>query len=137
MRDRLPFTLLGLDSDNGAEFINHQLVKYCVDEEITFTRGRACRKNDNCYVEQKNWTIVRRFAGYGRYETHQACQCLNDLYAVVRDYVNFFMPSMKLVEKTRNGARVYKRYDTPKTPYQRVLDAPQIDKKTKRGLKAG
>lgn len=136
MRGRLPFDLLGLDSDNGAEFINHQLTNYCADEEVTFTRSRACRKNDNCYVEQKNWTIVRRFAGYGRYETHEACQSLNDLYAVVRDYVNFFMPSMKLVEKTRNGARVCKRYDTPKTPYQRVLDAPQIDNKTKRRLKA-
>lgn len=136
VRQRLPFELLGLDSDNGSEFINHQLTKYCEDEKITFTRSRACRKNDNCYVEQKNWTIVRRFAGYGRYEGDEACESLNELYWVVRDYVNFFMPSMKLIEKTRNGARVHKRYDTPKTPYQRILDAPQTGAKAKRRLKA-
>ena len=135
MRQRLPFGLLGLDSDNGGEFINHQLVKYCDCEKITFTRSRACRKNDNCYIEQKNWSIVRRFAGYGRYENDEACQCLNELYLVLRDYVNFFMPSMKLIEKTRDGARVRKRYDTAKTPYQRVLESPQIDKKVKRRLK--
>lgn len=135
MRNRMPFELLGLDSDNGSEFINHQLVKYCIENEITFTRSRACRKNDGCYVEQKNWTIVRRFAGYARYESEEACQCLNDLYAVVRDYVNYFMPSMKLVEKVRDGSRVYKRYDKPQTPYQRILDSPSINKITKRCLK--
>lgn len=136
MRERLPFDLLGLDSDNGGEFINHQLTKYCVDEEITFTRSRACRKNDNCYVEQKNWTIVRRFAGYGRFESDEACQCLNELYVVLHDYVNFFMPSMKLIEKVREGSQVRKRYDTPKTPYQRALESPLIDRQTKRRLKA-
>ena len=136
MRERLPFGLSGLDSDNGGEFINHQLQKYCEEEEVTFTRSRPGRKNDNCYVEQKNWSIVRRFAGYSRYEGHEACQCLNELYLVLHDYVNYFMPSMKLVEKIRDGARVRKRYDTPKTPYQRVLDAPQSDRKTKRRLKA-
>ena len=136
MRCRLPFALRGLDSDNGAEFINHQLLKYCEDEKITFTRSRASKKNDNCYVEQKNWSIVRRHVGYARYEAEAACQCLNDLYIVLHDYVNFFMPSMKLVEKVRDGARVRKRYDKAQTPYQRVLASPHIDWAAKRRLKA-
>jgi hypothetical protein len=135
MRRRLPFALLGVDSDNGGEFINHHLLRYCQTEGITFTRSRACRKNDNCFVEQKNWSIVRRFSGYGRYEGDAACAALNDLYAVVRDYVNFFMPSMKLVEKVRDGARVTKRYDTPKTPYRRVLASPDVDDAVKRRLR--
>lgn len=135
MRERLPFDLKGLDSDNGSEFINHQLLKYCAEEEITFTRSRAGRKNDGCYVEQKNWSIVRRFSGYSRYEGGDACAELNGLYAVVRGYVNFFMPSMKLVEKVRDGARVTKRYDKAKTPYQRVLDSPHISSGAKRRLR--
>lgn len=135
LRERLPFELLGLDSDNGGEFINHQLFKYCADEGITFTRSRAGRKNDNCYVEQKNWSIVRRFSGYARYEGEQACETLNELYALVRDYVNFFMPSMKLVEKVRDGARVTKRYDTAQTPYQRVLASPHVSASVKRRLR--
>jgi len=135
MRNRLPFPLLGLDSDNGSEFINHHLVDYCEENHITFTRSRAGRKNDGCYVEQKNWTIVRRFAGYGRYENHDACKCLNDLYVLVREYVNFFMPSQKLIEKLRDGSRVTRRYDAPQTPYQRVVASPAIDAATKRRLK--
>jgi hypothetical protein len=135
MRLRLPFTLLGLDSDNGAEFINDQLTRYCADERLTFTRSRVGRKNDNCFVEQKNWSIVRRFAGYGRFDTPEACQCLNDLYAVLRDYVNFFMPSMKLIEKLRDGARVTKRYDKAQTPYHRVLASPQVPAQVKRSLR--
>jgi len=135
MRERLPFKLLGLDSDNGSEFINHQLKRYCTDEEITFTRARSGRKNDNCHVEQKNWSIVRRMSGYDRFEGADACQELNNLYAVVRDYVNFFMPSMKLLEKVRDGAKVTKRYDTAQTPYQRVLSSPDIPKAAKTQLK--
>lgn len=135
MRDRLPFELLGLDSDNGSEFINHQLKEYCTDEELTFTRARAARKNDNCYVEQKNWSIVRRHIGYGRFEGDAACQCLNDLYRVLHDYNNFFMPSMKLVEKVRRGARVTRRYDTAQTPYKRVLASPDVPQTIKRRLR--
>jgi len=135
IRERLPFALRGIDSDNGGEFINHQLKDYCADELICFTRARSGRKNDNCYVEQKNWSIVRRFSGYGRYEGHEACQLLNELYLQVRDYVNFFMPSAKLIQKTRNGARVTKRYDTARTPYHRVLDSAHIDKSTKNQLR--
>lgn len=134
VRGRLPFALLGLDSDNGSEFINDQLTRYCAQEEITFTRGRAYRKNDNCFVEQKNWSVVRRYVGYGRFEGDEACGLLNELYAVVRDYVNFFTPSMKVIEKIRNGARVTKRHDEAQTPYQRVLASPEIPQTVKRQL---
>jgi len=123
---RLPFTLLGLDSDNGAEFINNHLVAYCAEHKITFTRSRPYRKNDNCYVEQKNWSVVRRAVGYARYDTPQQLQLLNNLYRLLRDYNNFFMPSMKLIEKFRDGPKVRKRYDTPQTPFQRVLNSPRI-----------
>lgn len=134
VRQRLPFELRGLDSDNGSEFINDQLTRYCSDEGITFTRSRAGRKNDNCYVEQKNWSIVRRFAGYERFEGDGVCRHLNGLYGVLRDYVNFFLPTMKCAGKTRDGSRVTKHYDVPKTPYQRVLEAPQVDASAKRRL---
>lgn len=135
VRERLPFELLGLDSDNGAEFINQQLARYCTEEQITFTRARPGRKNDNCHVEQKNWSIVRRNSGYARYEGARACEELNTLYRVVRDYVNFFVGSMKLVEKVRDGARVTKRHDKAQTPYERVLASPDVPTAVKRGLR--
>lgn len=134
-RKRLPFDLLGLDSDNGGEFINHQLKRYCDEEEITFTRTRAGRKNDNCHVEQKNWSIVRRMSGYDRFEGTEACEELNRLYTVVGEYVNFFMPSMKLVEKVRDGAKVTKRHDKAQTPYARVLSSPDVPEAVKKRLK--
>ena len=135
IRERLPFALLGLDSDNGGEFINHPLHRYCLEQQITFTRSRSGRKNDNCYVEQKNWSIVRRFSGYGRYEGQDACRLLNELYGVVRQYVNFFMPSMKLVEKVRDGAKVTKRYDAAQTPYSRLLASKHISTQSKNRLR--
>lgn len=136
VRVRLPFELKGLDSDNGSEFINDQLVRYCAEERITFTRSRAHRKNDGCYVEQKNWSIVRRFAGYQRFEGDKACRLLNDLYGVLRDYANYFLPTMKCIGKTRDGSRVTKHYDAPRTPYQRVLDSPHVDAAAKARLEA-
>lgn len=136
LRKRLPFTVLGLDSDNGSEFINHHLVAYCKEHEITFTRSRPWRKNDNCYVEQKNWSVVRRAVGYARYDTPQHCQLLNDLYRLLRDYNNFFLPSMKLVEKVRDGAKVRKRYDKPQTPFQRVLQSSTIPDVVKERLRS-
>jgi hypothetical protein len=135
LRRELPFPVRGLDSDNGTEFINHHLVRYCEREKITFTRARPYRKNDTCYVEQKNWSLVRRFAGYARYEGQNVCDILNELYRILHDYNNFFLPSMKLREKTRNGARVLKRYHPPETPYQRVIESPHIDKNTKNRLR--
>lgn len=135
IRKRLPFPLLGLDSDNGSEFINAHLFEYCEVEKITFTRGRPYRKNDGCYVEQKNYTAVRRNVGYMRYDTEEELAILNELYDVLRLYNNFFLPQMKLIEKTREGSRVKKRYDEPRTPYKRLLEDPNVDEVTKRKLK--
>jgi hypothetical protein len=134
IRQRLPFPLRGIDSDNGAEFINHQLVRYCEQEQITFTRGRAGRKNDSAYVEQKNWSIVRRLVGYHRYHTAQQLQLLNSLYALVRLYANFFLPVMKLKEKVRTGSKVKRIYDDPQTPYARVLASPHVAPECKSAL---
>jgi hypothetical protein len=128
---RLPFPLLGIDSDNGSEFINDQLYRYCLQEEITFTRGRKGKKNDNAYVEQKNWSVVRRAVGYHRYDTPDQLDLLNRLYAVMHFYVNFFLPAAKLAEKTRVGSKVKKRYDKPQTPYARVLDSPHVSEEHK------
>ena len=121
VKERLPFPLLGIDSDNGSEFINQHLYNYCRQWKIIFTRSRSYKKNDNCYVEQKNWNVVRRLIGYDRYATKVAYDCLDRIYYLVRFYMNFFQPSMKLLTKTRNGARVHKVYDTAQTPYQRLL----------------
>lgn len=135
IRKRLPFDILGLDSDNGSEFINGHLLQYCKQEHITFTRSRPYRKNDTCFVEQKNWSIVRRFTGYMRLESQKQCDLLNELYDLLRDYNNFFMPSMRLKEKTRDGAKVTRKYYAPKTPYQMLLDSTQVKTSVKRILK--
>lgn len=135
IRTRLPFELLGIDSDSGAEFINHHLYEYCKEENITFTRSRSYRKNDNCFVEQKNYSVVRRAVGYLRYDTEEELRIINELYRHLRLYTNFFQPSMKLIEKTRVGSRVTKKYDTAQRPYQRVLDSPYISESDKTKLK--
>jgi hypothetical protein len=132
---RFPFPLLGIHSDNGGEFINNSLIRYCREHRITFTRSRPYRKNDNCFVEQKNWSVVRRFVGYGRLDTGQACAVLTQLDAALSDYLNFFVPSLKLVEKVREGARVHKRYDRARTPLERVLASPDIAKEHKQALR--
>jgi hypothetical protein len=134
IREYLPFKLLGIDSDNGSEFINSHLYRYCHKEKITFTRARAYRKNDSCYVEQKNYSVVRRAVGYLRYDTEQQLRVLNELYGYLRLYTNYFQPVMKLIEKTRIGSRVRKRYDKPKTPYQRVLESEYVEKQNKEVL---
>jgi hypothetical protein len=134
-RQRLPFPLLGIDSDNGSEFINDQLVRYCEQEQITFTRGRAGRKNDNAYVEQKNWSIVRRAVGYDRYDTPEQLALLNDLYVLLHLYLNFFLPVMKLKEKVRTGSKVKRVYDDPQTPYARVLSSPHVSDQDKAELR--
>jgi hypothetical protein len=137
LRGHLPFPLLGLDSDNGEEFINDELLRYCRHEHLTFTRGRVGRKNDNAYIEQKNWSVVRRLVGDARYDTlHQVAQ-LNALYEVYRLYVNHFLPVMKLLDKVRVGRKIKKLYDEPKTPYQRVLDSEHVTPADKRKLRAG
>lgn len=128
IRVRLPCALLGIDSDNGSEFINQELLRYCQSEHITFTRGRAYQKNDGCFIEQKNYSVVRRAVGYARYEGTPDLKCLNELYRHLRLYTNFFQPVMKLVRKERNGAKVKKIYDVPKTPYRRLLALPGLSK---------
>ncbi len=120
-RQLLPFPLLGFDTDNGKEFINAELLLYCEQAKITFTRGRTANKNDQCYVEQKNGAIVRQIVGYDRFEGEQAYRQLTELYRAARLYVNFFQPSMKLVSKQRDGARVRRTYDQAQTPFQRLL----------------
>jgi len=126
MRQRLPFPLLGIDSDNGGEFINDLLYRYCLDEQITFTRSRPYQKNDQAHVEQKNWSVVRHTVGYDRWETEQELALLESIYDDLRLYINFFQPSLKLIAKERIGNKTMKRYDTAKTPYQRVLECKDI-----------
>lgn len=127
-RDILPFPILGLDSDNGSEFINKHLMRYCERNSITFTRGRAWKKNDSCYIEQKNWDIVRKMIGYGRFETYEHLDILKRIYNLLALYQNYFQPSRKLLKKERTGAKVKKTYDTAQTPAQRLIsrvDFPQ------------
>ena len=134
LRGAFPFPIRGLDSDNGSEFINAHLLAYCEQEELTFTRSRSGNKNDGAYVEQKNWSVVRRAVGYHRYDTPAELELLNSIYALLRLQTNFFSPQQKLVEKHRRGAKVTKRYDTAKTPDQRVLADKRVPKQIKTSL---
>lgn len=126
LRTRLPFPLLGIDSDNGSEFINETLYRYCLDERITFTRSRPYRKNDQAHVEQKNWSIVRRLIGYDRYETQAELALLQAIYEQLHWHANCFQPVLKLIAKEKLGKKVTRRYDTAMTPYQRVLQSEQV-----------
>ena len=134
MRPRLPFPLLGIDSDNGGEFINDLLYRYCLDEKITFTRSRPYQKNDQAHVEQKNWSVVRHTVGYDRWETEQELALLESIYDDLRPYINFFQPSCKLIAKERIDNKTLKRYDPAKTPYQRILERKDISLKAKARL---
>ena len=135
-RERLPFPLLGLDTDNGSEFLNYLLLDYCAEEEISFTRSRPYKKNDQCHVEQKNGQVVRQFIGYDRFEGVEPCQILGELYQHLRLYVNFFQPSMKLVSKKRDGSKVVRKYDQAQTPFRRVLSDSRVTKEAKRQLQS-
>lgn len=134
MRQRLPFPLLGIDSDNGSEFINDTLYRYCLHEKITFTRSRPYKKNDQAHVEQKNWSVVRHTVGYDRWETTSELTLLQSIYDDLRLYINFFQPSFKLIAKERIGNKTIKRYDTAKTPYQRILECKDISVEAKARL---
>ncbi len=134
-RTVLPMPVLGLDSDNGGEFINHHLYRYCEREEITFTRCRPYKKNDQCHIEQKNYSIVRQTIGYDRYEGEGAYAALATVYQSLRLYTNFFQPSVQLVSKERESGKVTKRYDVAQTPYQRMLAAPDVAEETKARLR--
>jgi hypothetical protein len=124
----LPFKLLGIDSDNGSEFINYHLKTFCDQNKIQFTRGRPYKKDDNAHIEQKNYTHVRKIFGYLRYDSQAAQKAINDLYqnelAILQ---NLFLPSMKLSKKTRVGSKLKRRYDKPQTPLERLLHSAQAD----------
>lgn len=126
----------GLDTDNGTEFINYGLFNFCEARQITFTRSRAYRKNDQAHVEEKNGFIVRRFLGYERYEGLEAFKALTAAYKSLRYYVNFFQPSLKLIFKERQGAHVFKKYDKAKTPYQRLMISDSVSDEAKAKLQA-
>jgi len=126
MQQDLPFDLLGIDSDNGSEFINDLLYRYCLAQEITFTRSRPYQKNDPAHVEQKNWSVVRHVIGYDRLETQEQHALLESIYHDLRLYVNFFQPVLKLIGKERIGNKVIRKYDTARTPYQRLLEREDV-----------
>lgn len=134
-QDILPVAILGFDSDNGSEFINHGVIDFCRENQITFTRARAYKKNDQAHVEERNGSVVRRTVGYDRYEGCAARDALQQLYHTMRLYVNYFQPSMKLISKQRDGAKVSRQYDSAQTPYRRMLNSPSVSKGTKSALK--
>lgn len=136
LRQRLPFPLLGVDSDNGGEFINDMLYRYCLTEQITFTRSRPYRKNDQAHVEQKNWSVVRRLIGYDRFETQAELAVLRAIYADLRLYVNFFQPVLKLIGKEQVDGKTVKRYDQAATPFRRVLASLEVSFEVKARLTA-
>ncbi|WP_262967407.1 integrase catalytic domain-containing protein, partial [Methylobacter psychrophilus] len=127
----LPFPMQGLDTDCGSEFINYELLDYCEDRQITFTKARTHRKNDQAHIEEKNGSVVRRLVGYDRLEDRKAWEALVQLYRVLRKYITYFQPSLKLIGKERCGAKVSKKYDSAKTPYQRVLLSEHISQANK------
>ena len=139
IKQRIPFPLRGIDPDNGSEFINWQLYRYCMQGQIEFTRGRPYKKNDNAHIEQKNWTHVRQVYGYERIEEQEIVDLMNDLNRnELRLYKNFFQPTMKLIDKKRAGQhheKIKRVYDIPKPPYQRVLLCDEIFDQTKQELK--
>jgi hypothetical protein len=134
VRTRLPMRLCGLDSDNGAEFINRTLLDYCRRHGITFTRSRAWKKNDSAHVEQKNGAVVRQLIGYDRFTSRAAYGQLMRVYRLARLHINFFQPVEKLLTKTRTGARVHRVYDRAQTPYQRLCAAGVLAADARREL---
>jgi len=134
VRQRLPFPLREWHTDNGSEFLNRLLLPWCKREGIRVTRGRGYRKNDQAWVEQKNWLAVRRLIGYDRYSSHAAQAIFQQLYPLLEQEMNFFRPLRKLVGKERVGAKIVKHYDTPRTPYERVLTTDTLSANERRAL---
>lgn len=126
LRSRLPFRIREIHADNDTGFINEMLWRYCKKARIKMSRSRPYKKNDNAWIEQKNWTHVRKVAGYRRMDSQAEFDLLGELYAAVRLYKNFFQPAMKLVQKVRDGGKIRRKYDKPRTPYQRVMESGQI-----------
>jgi len=119
--EEFPFPIIGIDSDNGSEFINDHLLAWCIEHKITFTRSRPGNKNDGAHVEQKNWARVRELVGYYRYDTTAELTKLNEIWALDATFTNYFLPQQKLIFKQRNGAKVTKRHDAATTPHQRAI----------------
>jgi hypothetical protein len=136
-RDSLPFPMLGIDSDNVGEFINHQLLDWCLQNNIKFTRGRPYRKNDNCFVEQKNGDVVRKTVGYGRFEGQNAFNALDEVYRFLNPLLNYWYPTIRLVAKEKLPSGRYKKiYEKdPKTPCQRLLESSCISEECKTELR--
>jgi hypothetical protein len=132
--ERLPFPIRGIDSDNGSEFINHQLLRYCQAQDLKFTRSRSGNKNDGAHVEQKNWSTVRQLVGYLRCDTGAETLLLNKIWALPGLLGNHFYPQQKLISKVGDGAKVSKKYDTAATPYARALAHPDVKALPKRRL---
>ena len=122
----MPFPILGVDSDNGSEFINDDLLAWCQDRQITFTRSRPGNKNDGCHVEQKNWAVVRTVVGYYRYDTASELLLLNEIWQLQSKLTNYFHPQQKLISKVRTGAKVSRKHDTATTPFHRAIDHPTM-----------
>jgi hypothetical protein len=131
-----PFPIIGIDSDNGSEFINEHLLAYCHAHRITFTRSRPGNKNDGAHVEQKNWARVRELVGYLRYDTTAELEKLNEIWELDRVFTNYLLPQQKLLEKHRHGAKVTKKHDTPATPHQRAIRHPAMRKRPIIGMNA-
>ncbi|MGO2123861.1 integrase catalytic domain-containing protein [Glutamicibacter arilaitensis] len=123
-----PFPIIGIDSDNGSEFINHELLRFCEEQQITFTRSRSGNKNDGAHVEQKNWSRVRELVGYQRYDSPEELALLNQIWELDRVFTNYLLPQQKLLHKTRKGAKVIKVHDRPATPHQRAVAHPEMKK---------
>jgi hypothetical protein len=139
IENNLPFPLNGFDCDNGSEFLNWHLYRKFVerDKPVQFTRSRPYYKNDNAHIEQKNWTNIRQYLGYQRFDRQELVPLLNNLYTTEWNYYfNFFIPSIKLIDKNRDGSKIIKQYDKPKTPYQRIIESPYVSEPTKAKLKA-
>src|SRR5450432_2309800 len=136
MKPRFPFPILELHPDNDSALVNDLLWSWCEEQKIRLSRSRPYKKNDNAWVEQKNWTHVRKVIGYARYDTTRELRLINEIYRVLRLYKNFFQPTIKLMSKTRVAGRIKRIYEKPKTPYERALATGQVDSATKQKLKA-
>ncbi len=132
----MPFPIIGVNSDNGSEFINHHLLNWCAERRITFTRSRSGNSNDGAHVEQKNWAVVRTVVGYHRYDTPAELLLLNRIWLLQSQITNYFLPQQKLVSKVRNGAKVTKKYDRPTTPHQRAERATSVTSQDKKIMAA-
>jgi hypothetical protein len=136
MQGRFPFCIRELHPDNDSALVNDLLWDWCREQRIQLSRSRPYKKNDNAWVEQKNWTHVRKVVGYGRYDNTNELRLLNEIYGVLRLYKNFCLPTIKVASKTRVNGRIQRRYDEPQTPYQRVMASPQVRRNTKQQLRS-